>query len=92
MISAHSHFLWRTSGFCPGKKELGQGKVWYDKEGDYLEVLFERKPGYFKEAENDAVMEKLDDQGNIIGFSTHQLHKTYRQSGVEGLRNGLQIG
>jgi len=44
-------------------------KVWYDKEGDYLEVLFERKAGYFKETENDAVMEKVDEEGNIIGFS-----------------------
>jgi len=44
-------------------------KVWYDKEGDYLEVLFERKMGYFKETENDAVMEKVDDKGNVIGFS-----------------------
>ncbi|MDO9576298.1 MAG: DUF2283 domain-containing protein [Candidatus Cloacimonadales bacterium] len=44
-------------------------KVWYDKEGDYLEVLFERKAGYFKETENDAVMEKVDNEGNIIGFS-----------------------
>jgi len=44
-------------------------KVWYDKEGDYLEVLFERKAGYFKETENDAVMEKVDDNGDIIGFS-----------------------
>ncbi|MEW5817293.1 MAG: DUF2283 domain-containing protein [Spirochaetota bacterium] len=44
-------------------------KVWYDKEGDYLEVLFKRKPGYFKETENDAVMEKVDNKGNIIGFS-----------------------
>jgi len=43
--------------------------VWYDKEGDYLEVLFKRKKGYFKETENDAVMEKIDDEGNIIGFS-----------------------
>jgi len=44
-------------------------KVWYDKEGDYLEVLFDRKAGHFKETENDAVMEKVDSQGNIIGFS-----------------------
>lgn len=44
-------------------------KVWYDKEGDYLEVLLERKEGYFKETENDAVMEKVDTQGNVIGFS-----------------------
>ena len=44
-------------------------KIWYDEEGDYLEVLFERKAGYFKETTNDAVMEKVDDKGNIIGFS-----------------------
>jgi len=44
-------------------------KVWYDKEGDYLEVLLEKKKGYFKETENDAVMEKVDEKGNIIGFS-----------------------
>jgi len=44
-------------------------KVWYDKEGDYLEVIFERKEGYFRETENDAVMEKVDNEGNIIGFS-----------------------
>ena len=22
--------------------------IWYDHEGDYLEVLFERKSGYFR--------------------------------------------
>ncbi|GAB6274432.1 MAG: hypothetical protein STSR0004_12950 [Peptococcaceae bacterium] len=44
-------------------------KIWYDKERDYLEVLFEGKAGYFKETENDAVMEKVDEEGNIIGFS-----------------------
>jgi len=43
--------------------------IWFDEEGDYLEVIFERKKGYFKETENDAVMEKVDEQGNIIGFS-----------------------
>ncbi len=44
-------------------------KIWYDKESDYLEVLFEKKAGYFKETENDAVMEKVDKKGNVIGFS-----------------------
>jgi uncharacterized protein YuzE len=44
-------------------------KVWYDEEGDYLEVIFEQKAGYFKETSNDAVMEKIDAGGNIIGFS-----------------------
>jgi uncharacterized protein YuzE len=44
-------------------------KIWYDKEGDYLEVIFEKKAGYFRETENDAVMEKVDEEGNVIGFS-----------------------
>lgn len=44
-------------------------KIWYDKEGDYVEVLFKRKKGYFRKTDNDAVMEKVDEDGNIIGFS-----------------------
>ena len=44
-------------------------KVWYDKEGDYLEVLFERRAGFFRETDNDAVMEKVDTDGNVVGFS-----------------------
>ncbi len=43
--------------------------VWFDSEGDYLEVMFERRKGYFRETENDAVMEKVDEEGNVIGFS-----------------------
>jgi len=45
-------------------------KIWYDSEGDYLEVIFERKAGYFRETENDAVMGKVDAEGNIPGFSS----------------------
>jgi hypothetical protein len=44
-------------------------KVWFDKEGDFLEVLFDFRKGYFRETGNDAVMEKVDDKGNVIGFS-----------------------
>jgi uncharacterized protein YuzE len=44
-------------------------KIWFDAEGDYLEVVFDKKPGYFRETLNDQVMEKVDDQGNILGFS-----------------------
>lgn len=44
-------------------------KVWFDPEGDYLEVIFDEKPGYFRETANDQVMEKVDPEGNTIGFS-----------------------
>ena len=50
-------------------------KVWYDREGDYLEVLFETKEGYFRETEDDAVMEKVDTDGNMIGFSILKVSK-----------------
>jgi uncharacterized protein YuzE len=44
-------------------------KMWFDPEADFLEVIFEQKPGYFRGTENDQVMEKVDQEGNIIGFS-----------------------
>ena len=50
-------------------------KVWYDPEGDYLEVIFEQKEGYFRETENDQVMEKVDPHGRILGFSVLKVSK-----------------
>ncbi len=44
-------------------------KIWYDPEGDYLEVMFDQRPGYFRETANDQVMEKVDEEGEVIGFS-----------------------
>ena len=49
--------------------ELETVTVWYDEAGDYLEVLFAHKRGYFRETDNDAVMEKVDESGRVIGFS-----------------------
>lgn len=44
-------------------------RVWFDREGDVLEVLFEQREGYFRQTNNDQVMEKVDAEGNVIGFS-----------------------
>ena len=44
-------------------------RVWFDPEADYLEVIFDRKEGYFRETESDAVMEKVDKDGHVLGFS-----------------------
>lgn len=59
-----------------GSGEEGKGsmaekilKMWFDPEADFLEVTFEKKLGYFRETENDQVMEKVDEDGNVIGFS-----------------------
>ena len=44
-------------------------KIWYDPEGDYLEVIFNQKEGFFQETKMDQVMEKVDRRGNVLGFS-----------------------
>jgi uncharacterized protein YuzE len=44
-------------------------KMWFDPEADFLEVTFEQKPGFFRPTENDQVMEKVDEAGNVLGFS-----------------------
>jgi uncharacterized protein YuzE len=48
-------------------------KLWYDPEGDYLEVTFERKEGFFRETEDDRVMERVDAEGNVLGFSIQRV-------------------
>ncbi len=49
--------------------------LWFDKAGDYLEVSFEKKTGFFRQTKNDAVMEKVDDKGHILGFSIMNVSK-----------------
>jgi uncharacterized protein YuzE len=44
-------------------------KVWFDPEADFLEVLFSDTPGYMRETNHDAVMERVDEQGQVIGFT-----------------------
>ena len=48
---------------------MGKVKVWYDAKADFLEVIFKEKKGYFRETVSDQVMEKVDMEGNVIGFS-----------------------
>ena len=44
-------------------------KIWYDKEGDFFEILFSDKPGYNLETDNEFVMKGIDESGNTLGFS-----------------------
>lgn len=54
-------------------------KLWYDPEGDFLEVTFEQKPGYFRETSSDQVMEKVDVDGKVIGFSVMKVSALKQQ-------------
>lgn len=44
-------------------------RIWFDREADYIEVQFKQAPGYMKETGHEAVMERVDENGNVIGFS-----------------------
>ena len=46
-----------------------KSRVWFDREGDYLEVLFAPTEGFFRETGSDQIMEKVDASGNLLGFS-----------------------
>ena len=50
-------------------------KVWFDKEGDLLEVRFSDKAGYLRETSQDAIMERVDEQGNVLGFTVMAVSK-----------------
>ncbi len=43
-------------------------KVWYDREGDYLEVVFEDAPAAMEEVDED-VFERRTSDGRIVGFA-----------------------
>ena len=44
-------------------------KVWFDPEGDFLEVRFSDAPGFMRETAYDALLERVDEQGQVVGFS-----------------------
>ncbi len=47
--------------------------VWFDPEADFLEVRFSEAAGYMRATDNEAVMERVDPEGHIIGFSILQV-------------------
>jgi hypothetical protein len=58
-------------------------KVWFDAEADFLEVRFSEAAGYEKETGHDAVMERVDAQGRVIGFSILGVSKFKKSKPLE---------
>lgn len=48
--------------------KLEKAIIWYDPEGDFLEVSFDEREGEMVDTQDDRVMVKLADDGEIIGF------------------------
>lgn len=49
-------------------------KIWYDREGDYLEVVFEDAPASMEEIEDD-LFERRAIDGRVIGFAVLNFSK-----------------
>lgn len=47
--------------------------VSYDHEGDMLEVLWAFREGYFTPTDDDRILKRLDDDGEVIGFLIHEM-------------------
>lgn len=58
-------------------------KVWYDSEGDFMEVAFSDEPGSMRETDNDAVMERINKDGQVIGFSILGVGKLSKEKPLE---------
>lgn len=58
-------------------------KVWFDAEADFLEVRFSEAAGYEKETGHDAVMERVDAQGRVIGFSVMGVSRFKKSNPLE---------
>ena len=57
--------------------------VWYDEEGDMLEVLWAFREGYFTPTDDERILKRLDDDGEIIGFLIHEISTLKHPSPVE---------
>jgi uncharacterized protein YuzE len=54
-------------------------KIWFDPEADFLEVLFSDAPGFMRETENDAVIERVDTDGKLLGFSVFNISQLSKE-------------
>ncbi len=57
--------------------------VWYDEEGDMLEVLWDFREGYFSPTDDERILKRLDDDGEVIGFLIHEVSTLKQPSPIE---------
>ena len=57
--------------------------VSYDHEGDMLEVLWALREGYFTPTDDERILKRLDDHGEVIGFLIHEMSTLDQASPVE---------
>ena len=56
-------------------------KIWYDEEGDYLEIGFGKKKGYMKDIGDD-MWERIE-EGKVTGISILKFRKRLKKGRTE---------
>ncbi len=57
---------------------MGRLSVWFDEEGDFLEISSGRKKGFFRDL-GSGVFERVDEKGKTIGFALLNVTKRTRK-------------
>lgn len=52
--------------------------IWYDRQGDFLEVVWADKPGEFIDSPDGRAYVKVDADGNVLGFQVLGLSRVER--------------
>ncbi len=68
--------------------------IWYDKEGDFLEITFKQAKGYLKEISED-IYERVDERGDLLGYSILNMSRHERHTmaiPLEAQRLAVAVG
>ena len=57
--------------------------VSYYHEGDMLKVLWESREGYFTPTDDERILKRPDDDGEVIGFLIHEMSTLKEPRSVE---------
>ena len=70
--------------------------VWFDPEGDFLEVTFDAaRDGDMEQTSDDRIAVNVDDDGNIIGFHILRVSSLMKEAGLPfevDLSSGRSLG
>ncbi len=58
-------------------------KVWFAPEGGFLEGQFKDAPGFMRPTAHEAVMERVDEQGQVLGFSILGVSRVQKDQPLE---------
>ena len=68
--------------------KVSELEIWFDKEGDFLELTTSHKKGFFRDL-GKGVFERVDTKGNVIGIAIFNMRK--RQLKEEKIKLPLKL-